>query len=308
VSARADRVAWTLSLLAIVLAGCVRTPRPALTATDTGSISFLTAEGLVLSGDLDLPAGAGPFPAIVLMHGCGGLPHQAIQGWLPALKSWGYATFVVDSFGARHLREVCTSSLQLIGSRRTPDAYGALQILATHPRLDPERIALMGFSHGAIATLASATAWARQRYAAPGGAAFRAFFAFYPYCNATAPEQAEGMAAPVRIHSGALDDWTPAGPCLELARRARASGFDVEVTVYPNAYHAFDSVGTPVVRMREVENAAACAPQMKHIMGPVLNLFDLRHCMTKGATIGWNPEATEAARRNVRAQLAQLLK
>jgi len=102
----------------------------------------------VLSGDLSLPAGAGPFPGVVLMHGCSGLPSRAIDGWAPDLRTWGYATFVLDSFRGRGIREVCSDALSLTGNRRIADAYGALQLLATHPRLDRGRAVLMGFSAG----------------------------------------------------------------------------------------------------------------------------------------------------------------
>jgi dienelactone hydrolase len=303
-----------LGFLLLGLAACVglaacapkaRAVKPALTADDKGTIRFSTAESIVLSGDLALPSGKGPFPAVILMHGCAGLPHQAINGWQPALRSWDYATFVVDSFGGRGLREVCTNARTLSGTQRIQDAYAALKILATHPRIDKDRIVLMGFSHGGIAALRSATAWARERYA-PTGPAFRAFIPFYPYCNSVFPEMMR-ITAPLRIHTGELDDWTPAKPCEDLVRSLHAAGANAQITIYAGAAHAFDGPGTPLTSLPNVDNAAACTPRQETISGPILNESEFPRCLRKGATVGHHPGATGEARKIVRAQLAELL-
>lgn len=302
---------WLAVLAALTVTACAPSLdqlKPTLSADDSGTISFSTDERHLLSGELTFPPGPGPFPAVVLMHGCGGLPSRAIGGWTPVLRSWGYATFVADSFRGRGLGEVCTDALALTGNQRIPDAYGALRILATHRRIDRARIALMGFSHGGIVTLAAATEWARLTYAAQDGATFRAFLPFYPYCNAAIPEMMRGFAAPVRIHIGELDDWTPARTCEALASTARSNGADLKITVYKNAVHSFDSVGRTVQHLPNVDNAADCTPRLASMKGPILNLAELQKCMRKGATVGWNPEATEEARRNVQAQLAEFLK
>lgn len=293
----------------LFLWGCapsVKDLKPALSTRDSGTVWFSPDGSLVLSGDLRFPSGAGPFAAVILMHGCGGVGN-AENGWAPALRKAGHATFVVDSLGGRGFSEVCTNARLLTGTQRIPDAYGALKILATHPRIAPERIVLMGFSHGGIATLRAATAWAKEKYAPPGGPTFRAFFPFYPYCNSVFPEMAR-VSAPVRIHTGELDDWTPAQPCQALARSLKDAGFDVEITVYKGAHHSFDNVGTPLIYLPRVDNGASCTLRLASVQGPILNEAELATCLTKGATIGWNPAATEEARRNVRAQLADLLK
>lgn len=302
---------WPGALVLLALAACATTTdhlRPVLHAGDPGTIWFSTDEGDALSGDLALPSGPGPFPTVILMHGCRGLPSRAIGGWDPLLRSWGYATFVVDSFRGRNVQEVCTDALALTGNRRIPDAYGALQILVTHPAIDRTRIALMGFSHGGIVTLLAATKWAQRTYGAQGRVAFRAFFPFYPYCNAVIPEMSGGFIAPVRIHIGELDDWTPARTCESLASALRENGSDVAITVYKDALHSFDSVGLPVERRPNVDNAADCTPRLASIRGPILNLGELKRCMRKGATVGWSPTATEQARKNVLAELSEILK
>lgn len=299
------------AIAALLAVGCVtRTTGgpPPLPSDRVGAIEFSTDDGLTLAGDLALPEGPERVGAVVLMHGCSGLPTRSVTVWQPLLRSWGYATFVVDSFGGRGLRGVCGNALRLTGAQRIPDAYGALALLARHPRIDAERVALMGFSHGGIATLAAASTWARRHYAPLEGPAFRAFFPFYPYCNAIVPEMEQGIAAPVRLHIGELDDWTPARTCQELGAFGRSMGYDFQVTVYPGARHGFDAVGLrSEIRLRNVDNAADCTPRLASMMGPILNLFELIGCMKKGATVGHHPEATARAQSSVRRELDALL-
>jgi len=298
-------------MAALLLVSCAPAPVRTLEmlAPDaTGPLSFTIDDGVTLTGELALPEGAETVGAVVLMHGCSGLPTRSVTVWQPLILSWGYATFVVDSFTGRGLRGVCGNALTLTGAHRVPDAYGALALLARHPRIDAERVALLGFSHGGIATLAAASTWARRRYAALEGPAFRAFFPFYPYCNAIVPEMGEGVAAPVRLHVGELDDWNPARPCQELGALARAMGYDFQVSVYAGARHSFDAVGLPpALVLRNVDNAAACTPRLASMMGPILNLFELIGCMKKGATVGHDPNATELARDRVHRDLTDLL-
>ncbi|HEU5197719.1 MAG TPA: dienelactone hydrolase family protein [Methylomirabilota bacterium] len=310
-------------LTALTLAACaptIKDTRDRLSAQDRGRIAFATpdtlaraadsrlvpADPIALTGELTLPAGAGPFPAVVLMHGCGGLGN-AEGGWVTPLTGAGYATFVVDSFTGRGLAEVCRNARALISLQRVPDAYGALRILATHPRLDAGRIALMGFSHGGGLTLGASTRWAHDRYTRTAAAAFRAFLPFYPGCNNAYPERLS-ISAPLRIHIGELDDWTPAAPCQELVDTLRRSGQDAEITVYPGAHHSFDNVGRRVTWLPAVDSAAGCTIEAVSILGPVKNAAEVLGCLRKGATLGWSAAATEQARRKVLAQLSALLR
>ena len=308
--------------LAFLCAGCAPALRePAFLATDSGNVRFASAgtlalkadeprlamaDPVVISGDLSFPSGSGPFPAVVLAHGCEG-PGNAESGWAPILREWGYATFVIDSLHGRGLKEVCTSATTLSGTQRIPDAYGALRILAAHPKVDAARVALMGFSHGGILTMGAATAWAKETFAPAGRPAFRAFLAFYPFCNIAYPER-ERISGPVRIHAGELDDWTPAGPCVRLAQQLKGSGQDAMATVYLGAHHGFDNVGRSPHYLPNVVNAANCSFQIASILGPFPPPSEAAKCIRKGATMAWSPEATELARRNVRVQLAELLR
>ncbi len=317
---------FLLLVLTVMAAGscapALKDLKPALEATDSGKIWFATAGTLprspdgsrfvpghpmVLSGELGFPTGRGPFPAMVIAHGCGG--NGAVDAaWARTLQEWGYATFILDSFSGRGLVEVRTNAWLLTGTQRIPDAYGALRALATHPRIDAGRIALMGFSHGGILTLGASTVWARETFAPDGRPAFRAFFPFFPYCNTVYPER-ERISAPLRIHIGELDDWTPAASCIRLVERLKASGQDAGITVYPGAQHAFPAEGLGFARMRNVDNGAACHARLASILGPTVSpASELEGCTQKGATIAGNSEAAALSRQNMRAQLLELMK
>jgi dienelactone hydrolase len=322
-----DGFVTRLFLVAVLSATCAACApaltdlKPSLSATDSGTIWFATPGSLLvapdgsrliagdpvaLSAELTLPSGAGPWPAVVLAHGCSGVVNTE-KSWAQVLHGWGYATLMLDSFRARGLTEVCTNPRALIATQRVPDAYGALRILATHPRIDRRRIGLMGFSHGAILTMIASTEWARERYAVPDQPTFRAFFAFYPSCDAAYPER-EHITAPLRIHSGELDDWTPAAPCEALVELLRRSGQDAAITVYPGAHHSFDNVGLPFQYLPDVDNGAGCALTVASVLGPGPPASELARCLRKGATVAWSPGAEAQARRNLLSQLTELLK
>lgn len=265
----------------------------------------LRTESLMLTGELRLPRGAGPFPAVILAHGCMGNGY-AEHTWAPQLRDWGFATFVVDSLGGRGLKDVCGDFQKLYAIQRVPDVYGALRSLATEPRIDAGRIALMGFSHGGITTLSAATNWARDAFAPTGQPRFRAFFPVYPYCNAIVPEY-EAISAPLRIHAGALDDWTPASPCVSLTAELRRHGFDAGTTVHAGAHHAFDAPFGSVVSLPWVTNLAACFPRYLSILGPSEQPEPYATCIRQGATAGRNTRSIEAMRQVLKGELVTLL-
>jgi dienelactone hydrolase len=318
------RLGLVLLLSALIASSCapaLKDLKPALTAVDSGNIWFASAGSLVpapdrtrlvpgdpivLSGDLGVPLGTGPFPAVVLAHGCAGVS-AGETAWASALREWGYATFVLDSFRGRNLVEVCTDAQTLSGTQRIPDAYGALRLLGTHPRIDARRVALMGFSHGGILTVGASTTWARETFAPADRPAFRAFLPFYPYCNTVYPER-ERISAPLRVHTGELDDWTPAASCVRLVESLKASGQDATITLYPGAHHSFDNMGTSASYFPRVDSGAGCHFELPTILGPVPPPSEIAKCLRKGATVAPNAKATEDARRNVRSQLSELMR
>lgn len=190
--------------------------------------------GFPIWGHLSHPDDEGRFPAIVLMHGCGGL-QQAHFTWADRLNRLGYITLIVDSFRPRSVVRVCTSGARPTApAQRVLDAHGALAYLRDLPSVDPEHIGIIGWSHGGIAALEAVNAKGisgRFRHR------FRAAAGFYPYCIAD-----RDFDLPVLILIGDADDWTPPGLCQRLAERNHASG-QLELVIYPGAFHGFDNAG-----------------------------------------------------------------
>jgi len=195
------------------------------------------------------PDGAGPFPAIVMLHDCSGLGPRssgAPRRWARELVRQGYAVAIPDSFSTRgHAPGVCTnpdpSRLEVAPLRRVRDAYEALAHLKSLAYVDGTRIGVMGGSHGGSTTLATLIA------PPPDGKGFAAAVALYPGCWGRYGEWRPGTPgiykprAPLLILIGEKDDWTPAEPCRQLTERSREAGYPVAIKIYPGAQHSFDN-------------------------------------------------------------------
>lgn len=191
--------------------------------------------GETITGYLYRPDGEGPFPAIILMHGCGGMARWN-EIWFRRLVDWGYVVLDMDSFGPRGIEHgVCFKADHVAGPfSRALDAHGANAFLATLPFVAPKRIGILGMSHGGTSVLQAINRSTTTRI---GGEPFRAALALYPSCDPnTQPD------APILILIGELDNWTDPKSCERyLAKLGR--DHDVTVEVYPGAYHVFDIAG-----------------------------------------------------------------
>jgi dienelactone hydrolase len=184
-----------------------------------------------IPAELKLPAGNGPFPAVIVLHGCAGLgASQWI--WARRLNGWGYAALIPDSMTPRGIKRVCEPAAQNLVTwwDRVGDVGSAAAWLRTQPQIDPHRIAVLGLSHGG-ATAAIAT---QRAYA---GFGLRAAVDYYGPCV----DPATHGDVPLLVLVGGDDDWGhPAQRCQDFGA-ALQPGQDFELHVYPGAYHAFDN-------------------------------------------------------------------
>jgi len=254
---------------------------------------------------LSKPAGDGPFPAVVILHDCSGLGPRSSGmpwRWSSELTQRGYVTLWPDSFTPRgRPKGVCAGAVppRITHEQRAGDAHAALRYLASLPFVNARRIAVMGGSHGGSSTLAAIVDVPENAERTHAG--FMAAIALYPACGRsygawsvqrgkehgkliTGYAGAFKPVAPLLILIGALDDWTPAEPCRKLAEAARAAGYPVEIKVYPDAHHSFDSI-LPVRYVAERINANSATG--------------------RGATAGGNAEAWADAVEQVARFLAR---
>jgi dienelactone hydrolase len=189
------------------------------------------AAGPEISGWLYRPGGAGPFPAIVLAHTCGGVSDHTDM-WAKRLVGWGYVVLAPDSFGPRGEKNVCSKGNVVSGNMRVADVAGALDFLNAQPFVQRGKIGLIGHSHGGWTTVRAV-----QKAYGLAQRGLKASVAYYPSCNAAFDTHVD---VPLLILIGDKDDWTPADSC----RKLQAAGFDrpglVDAVYYPNARHSFD--------------------------------------------------------------------
>ena len=192
---------------------------------------------LVLTGELTRPAGPGPFPALVLLHGCGGVrpPHQV---WASRFKEWGYVSLIVDSFNPRGYKRICDNNSLMLEMlfKRTQDARDAASFLKKLSFVKPDSLGIVGWSHGGSTVLAEIKDKNRDQ-------PFQVAVAFYPYCFLPLINN----YAPLLIVIGALDDWTPADRCLNMMPKDPLKDeHQVILKVLPDAYHGFDNEGLDI--------------------------------------------------------------
>jgi dienelactone hydrolase len=280
-----------------------------------------TTQTSTLAGVLTLPVsaqGAGSaakVPAMVIVHGSSGVLRNDWD-WAQRLNALGIATFVIDNFTGRGVKETATDQSILSPAADVAGALAALSLLATHPAIDPKRIGVIGFSRGGSAAINSALEPFRQAVIG-GDLRFAAHVALYPGC--AVPYVAKRLdGSPILMLLGGKDDYTPASLCLDYAEKLRATGAPVKVTVYPDANHGFDSGAPPRFRP-EPTVLRNCHGQIDLDRGIVTSerdgqsatgkeaLAELKACTEHGVTVGGDAEAREKAPRDVADFLEPLL-
>lgn len=215
------------------------------------------------------PQGFGPFPAVLLVPGCGGVSPARLQA-ASQLVGRGYAVVFVDYIASRGLQTACRGEVTV--DEVAEDIRAVTAHLRSLPYIGPRGLGAVGWSWGGAGVLASLAGSGAEQQPTLNAAA-----AFYPVCFGLKPWKPE---IPVLLLLGGQDDVAPPEPCQDLVRSV-GSGAPVVVRTYPDARHSFDSSDLPPT-----------APSRAF----------------PGKTVGYHPEAARQAWSEVIAQFNRQLR
>lgn len=211
------------------------------------------AEFMASGLKLVTPPGPGPFPTVLLIHGCGGLhaasgPNPIMDEYARSAVEAGWAGAILDSYGPRDwdpvwARRVVCTGMRLQGFVRAADVLAGIDLLQADPRVDIRHVRVASWSHGgwAVGDLVSLPD--------PGDGSLKrtldeveGIYFTYPYCGFVAQGGRRDWIwrGAVRMVFAERDTVQPEKGCMPMAERARKAGSKVEIVLYPGVTHAFD--------------------------------------------------------------------
>jgi len=322
-----------IAAAAIALAGSfafAQTDLPKLSASDAGKIQFQSANrgtGIdilykgkakydeTIVGDLFLPSGAGKVPAMVVMHGSDGLGDStsSARSWAALLGQMGIATFLVDSFTPRGISSTGADQSLLTYTTSGIDALKALELLASHPRIDPSRIGVIGFSRGAAAAQQAGFERFRAAVLTGTGLKFAVHVALYGGCT----QYGTTTGVPILHLMGDKDSYSSEENCKRVTDLINAKGRSVRLVVYPGGLHGFDreSAKRRYVASYQVWKDCANTTSMDDLTSQIpgnerASISQLiayrKSCMGTGLDYGGDSTSAYKARDEVKALLAKV--
>jgi dienelactone hydrolase len=261
------RLLPTLTFLGFLVAASAATAATAAPLAAPQQVEIPANSG-TLHAQLFKPDGAGPFPTVIALHGCGGLNGQSDQiepryrDWAEQLLKSGNAVLLPDSYGSRELGPQCRVKERRVLARRerVADITASRQWLLQQPWVSQDRISLIGWANGASALLWAVRPQLSSHKAEPD---FRAAVAFYPDCRISS---GLGWSArvPTLLLIGAGDDVSSPAACRQMIDGARGRSALARIVVYPNAVHDFDRANLP---LHAIAGADAGVPERGHLGG-----------------------------------------
>ena len=243
------RTSLTLASVLAAAAGLTAALAAAPAAVTPEAVE-IAQEGGVLKAMLFRPDGAGPFPAVIGLHGCEGLLRRGsvasrYRDWAQHLIKAGFIVLYPDSYGSRGLGSQCAVRRPTARSdhERVADANAARRWLQAQSYVKPDHVTLIGWAAGGISAL-----WTVRRNTAlakDDKTDFRSAVAFYPGCRRL-ENTAWSARVPTLILIGAADDQASAQICQRMVANARGRSAGTSIVVYPATYHDFDHPNRPL--------------------------------------------------------------
>lgn len=320
-------------------------PMTKLSADSEGKIYFATKSpydfSRLLTGYDDLPSHSGvgelfmptnasvdnPVPAIIILHGSGGIrPEREIE-YAKMFNNMGIAAFVLDYYTSRgdaseehYIRKVLSATESDI----IVDAFSALELIGTHPAIDAEKIGVTGYSYGGMVTRYVLDP-RLKKIIAPDVPPFALHMDFYGPCHQTLGEDATTGGAYLAIF-GDQDNSVDPAACARVQETLKANGVSVESHLLKGAGHAWETsiaremgdspyvrgcdfsydpkTGHPLVDGKPVARPDEKATRGERAFVRTAISIETPHCIGEGYIIGSDPESDKKAK----AIMTQFLK
>lgn len=261
----------------------------------------------------------GKAPAVLLVHSSGGVNKVHEIYYASAFEKMGIATIVIDSFSPRGIHDTVKDQNSVPMFEMRNDAIAVLQAVARNPHIDPNKVAIMGFSKGAGVVMQTAL----SAFNRINGTQFAMFIAMYPPCNELRLNP-KTTGRPIRILVGENDKYDDPKNCTDVVTALKANGADVELTVIPKAQHGWDVSTNPAHwRVPKGENYSGCRfietkPRIwiekrsgieianEHGALPNNRKMALSKCLTYGVSGGYSPTAAAQSLKLIKDYVMQV--
>jgi dienelactone hydrolase len=216
------------------------------------------------------PEGLGPFPVLVMLHGCGG-PRPFLDDISQVAVRAGAAVINVNSYAHRRISRiaafatVCTGA-RLQGRERAGDLYAALAWARAQSWADRGRIAAIGWSHGGWTIMDALSLRPGAEMARATGLSdlpdepltgLAGALIVYPYTGVgTLTGRRDWRLSLKSIAIIAQRDYI-VGSSRAALERQRARGTPLDILVFENATHAFEDEFAEDPRVRYNPTATA---------------------------------------------------
>jgi carboxymethylenebutenolidase len=201
----------------------------------SGQMVQIPTEDGTMGAYLSRPAGAGPFPGVVVVMEAFGL-NDHIKAVTDRIAAEGYVALSPDLYYREADRIAAYNDLpkaiglmgKLKDDRIVADVRTAIDFLKSQPGTRRDRIGMTGFCMGGRVSFLAASRLPIQA-AAP----------FYGGGIAGLLDGAAGISCPMVLFFGEKDGFIPLADVEKVRAKLASLGKDAEVVVYPRADHGF---------------------------------------------------------------------
>jgi dienelactone hydrolase len=213
---------------------------------------------ITIDGKLFLPAhdkrsARAKLPLVMIVPGSLGVAPSHVAH-AETLTRAGFASFVLDSFGARGVTSTVANQTQFSFAASAYDVLAAWKVLADLPEIDGSRIGAQGHSRGGSAVLTSAARRFADAVAGPGSGV-SGVLAAYPWSGHQFRDPGVGTTA-IRVLMGDADEWCSPMQVQGHCQAIRLTGGNVTMRLVAGAHHSFDR-GTPVTTIADASVSPA---------------------------------------------------